>query len=121
MIRVWGGGTYEDESFYSACDELGIMVWQDFMFGCGQYPAYQAFLDNVKVEAEQAVKRLRHHPSIVVFAGNNEGDRSPLHVKPVQFLTRSYIDRLHSRGVSGQHSSSRSKGDLRRHTAGDGC
>ncbi|VDC02568.1 unnamed protein product [Peniophora sp. CBMAI 1063] len=72
MVRVWGGGTYEDESFYDTCDELGILVWQDFMFGCGQYHAYKEFVDNVKVEAEQAVKRLRDHPSIIIFAGNNE-------------------------------------------------
>ncbi|KAI0036030.1 glycoside hydrolase family 2 protein [Vararia minispora EC-137] len=72
MVRVWGGGIYENDVFYDICDELGILVWQDFMFGCGQYPAYDALLKNVEVEAEQAVKRLRHHPSIVIFAGNNE-------------------------------------------------
>ncbi|OBZ77132.1 Beta-mannosidase B [Grifola frondosa] len=58
--------------FYDICDELGILVWQDFMFGCGQYPAYDSFTRSVEVEAEQNVKRLRHHPSIVIFAGNNE-------------------------------------------------
>lgn len=72
MIRVWGGGIYEHDSFYDTCDELGILVWQDFMFGCGQYPAYDSFLESVKEEAVQNVKRLRHHPSIVIFAGNNE-------------------------------------------------
>ncbi|KAL1937730.1 hypothetical protein VTO73DRAFT_12883 [Trametes versicolor] len=72
MIRVWGGGIYEADAFYDICDELGIMVWQDFMFGCGQYPAYDSFTKSVEVEAEQNVKRLRHHPSIVIFAGNNE-------------------------------------------------
>ncbi|KAI0637996.1 glycoside hydrolase family 2 protein [Trametes polyzona] len=72
MIRVWGGGIYEADVFYDICDELGIMVWQDFMFGCGQYPAYDSFTKSVEVEAEQNVKRLRHHPSIVIFAGNNE-------------------------------------------------
>lgn len=72
MIRVWGGGIYEADVFYEACDELGILVWQDFMFGCGQYPAHKAFRESVKVEAEQAVKRLRDHPSVVIFAGNNE-------------------------------------------------
>ncbi|KAL5507967.1 hypothetical protein ACEPAH_5585 [Sanghuangporus vaninii] len=72
MVRVWGGGIYEADSFYDICDELGILVWQDFMFGCGQYPAYDSFLKIIKVEAEQNVKRLRHHPSIVIFAGNNE-------------------------------------------------
>ncbi|KAJ7068225.1 glycoside hydrolase family 2 protein [Mycena amicta] len=72
MIRVWGGGIYEADVFYDICDELGILVWQDFMFGCGQYPAYQSFLDSVQTEAEQNVRRLRHHPSVVIFAGNNE-------------------------------------------------
>ncbi|KAI0268237.1 glycoside hydrolase family 2 protein [Gloeopeniophorella convolvens] len=72
MIRVWGGGIYEDDIFYNICDELGILVWQDFMFGCGQYPAYDTFLATVKLEAEQNVQRLRHHPSIVILAGNNE-------------------------------------------------
>ncbi|PPR06573.1 hypothetical protein CVT24_001754 [Panaeolus cyanescens] len=72
MIRIWGGGIYEYDVFYDICDELGILVWQDFMFGCGQYPAYDSFLDSVREEAVQNVKRLRHHPSIVIFAGNNE-------------------------------------------------
>ncbi|KDR83785.1 hypothetical protein GALMADRAFT_133195 [Galerina marginata CBS 339.88] len=72
MIRVWGGGIYEYDDFYSICDELGILVWQDFMFGCGQYPAYDSFLSSVREEAIQNVKRLRHHPSVVIFAGNNE-------------------------------------------------
>lgn len=72
MVRIWGGGIYEHDAFYDICDELGLLVWQDFMFGCGQYPAYDSFLESVEVEAEQNVKRLRHHPSIVIFAGNNE-------------------------------------------------
>ncbi|KAF9263450.1 glycoside hydrolase family 2 protein [Marasmius fiardii PR-910] len=72
MIRVWGGGIYEADAFYDICDELGILVWQDFMFGCGQYPAYDSFLKLVQEEAEQNVKRIRHHPSVVIFAGNNE-------------------------------------------------
>ncbi|TFK43576.1 glycoside hydrolase family 2 protein [Crucibulum laeve] len=72
MIRVWGGGIYEYDVFYDICDELGILVWQDFLFGCGQYPAYDSFLESVTEEAIQNVKRLRHHPSVVIFAGNNE-------------------------------------------------
>ncbi|KAI1384087.1 glycoside hydrolase family 2 protein [Hypoxylon trugodes] len=72
MIRVWGGGIYEEQAFYDACDELGILVWQDFMFGCGNYPAWPELLDSIKREAEENVKLLRHHPSIVIFAGNNE-------------------------------------------------
>ncbi|CZT03922.1 hypothetical protein WAI453_011028 [Rhynchosporium graminicola] len=72
MIRVWGGGIYEEQAFYDACDELGILVWHDFMFGCGNYPAFPEFLALVKTEAEENLKLLRHHPSIIIWAGNNE-------------------------------------------------
>lgn len=56
----------------SACDEMGVLVWQDFMFGCGLYPSYDKINQSITIEAEQAVKRLRDHPSVVIFAGNNE-------------------------------------------------
>lgn len=72
MLRVWGGGIYEPDDFYELCDELGILVWQDFMFGCSLYPGDEAFLDNVRQEAIDNVKRLRNHPSIVIWVGNNE-------------------------------------------------
>lgn len=72
MIRVWGGGIFEEQAFYDACDELGVLVWQDFMFGCGNYPGFPEYLKLVKAEAEENVKLLRHHPSIVIWAGNNE-------------------------------------------------
>lgn len=72
MVRVWGGGIYERNDFYELCDEMGLLVWQDFMFGCSLYPGDQAFLDNVRQEAIDNVKRLRNHPSIVIWAGNNE-------------------------------------------------
>ncbi|KAF9895211.1 hypothetical protein FE257_000113 [Aspergillus nanangensis] len=72
MIRVWGGGCYEDDSFYQACDELGVLVWQDFMFGCGNYPTWPDLLASVEKEAIYNVRRLRHHPSIVIYVGNNE-------------------------------------------------
>ena len=72
MIRVWGGGVYEEQAFYDACDEFGILVWQDFMFGCGNYPAFPEILDLIKTEAEENLRLLRHHPSIVIWAGNNE-------------------------------------------------
>ncbi len=72
MLRVWGGGIYENERFYDLCDELGIMVWQDFMFACGMYPGDASFLQNVENEAIENVKRLRHHPSIALWCGNNE-------------------------------------------------
>lgn len=72
MLRIWAGGIYEESALYEACDEMGILVWQDFMFACGNYPTYPEFLDSVKREAVANVKRLRHHPSIVIWAGNNE-------------------------------------------------
>lgn len=72
MIRVWGGGIYEDDAFYDECDRRGILVWQDFCFACGQYPWDQEFVDSVKEEAAQAIKRLRSHPSLAIWAGNNE-------------------------------------------------
>jgi beta-mannosidase len=72
MLRVWGGGIYESDDFYDLCDEMGILVWQDFMFGCSLYPGDQAFLESVRQEATDNVKRLRNHPSIVIWVGNNE-------------------------------------------------
>jgi beta-mannosidase len=72
MTRVWGGGIYEDNAFYDICDELGILVWQDFMFACGVYPVWPTFSDSIQAEAENNIRRLRHHPSIVIWAGNNE-------------------------------------------------
>ncbi|MBI3585516.1 MAG: glycoside hydrolase family 2 protein [Ignavibacteriales bacterium] len=72
MIRVWGGGIYEQNVFYELCDRLGLMVWQDFMFACGEYPEQQWFLQQVQDEATKVVKRLRNHPSIVLWCGNNE-------------------------------------------------
>ena len=72
MLRVWGGGFYEQDIFYDLCDRLGLMVWQDFMFACGEYPEHPWFLRQVRDEAEKAVARLRNHPSIVLWCGNNE-------------------------------------------------
>ncbi len=74
MLRVWGGGIYEQDIFYGLCDEYGIMVWQDFMFACSMYPGDQAFLDNVRAEAEDNIRRLRNNPCIVLWCGNNEID-----------------------------------------------
>ncbi len=72
MLRVWGGGIYESDLFYDLCDEAGILIWQDFMFACAMFPGDQPFLDNVRQEAIDNVKRLRNHPSIALWCGNNE-------------------------------------------------
>ncbi|MFD0671445.1 glycoside hydrolase family 2 protein [Cohnella sp. GCM10027633] len=79
MLRVWGGGIYEMDIFYELCDEYGLLVWQDFMFACSMYPGDQAFLDNVRAEAEDNVRRLRNHPSIALWCGNNEIDAAWQH------------------------------------------
>jgi beta-mannosidase len=76
MLRVWGGGIYEDDYFYDLCDQYGINVWQDFMFAGTMVPGDKAFFDNVKEEVQYQVKRLRHHPSIVLWCGNNESDEA---------------------------------------------
>tara|TARA_R110002126_G_scaffold30602_2_gene99821 strand:+ start:8339 stop:10804 length:2466 start_codon:yes stop_codon:yes gene_type:complete len=72
MLRVWGGGIYEDKAFYEMCDKYGILVWQDFMFACSFFPGTPEFLENVKQEAIDNVIRLRNHPSIALWCGNNE-------------------------------------------------
>lgn len=72
MLRVWGGGIYENDVFYDLCDEYGIMIWQDFMFACSMYPAEGALLDNIRQEAVDNVKRLRNHACIALWCGNNE-------------------------------------------------
>ena len=72
MLRVWGGGIYETEAFYDLCDEFGILVWQDFMFSCSMYPADASFLENVRREAVDQLKRLRNHPCVALWCGNNE-------------------------------------------------
>ncbi|MCC7229490.1 MAG: glycoside hydrolase family 2 protein [Fimbriimonadaceae bacterium] len=74
MLRVWGGGLYESDDFYDLCDELGILVWQDFPFGCSYYPDTGEWLDTVRVEAEYNVKRLRNHPCLALWCGNNENE-----------------------------------------------
>ncbi|MCW3168402.1 glycoside hydrolase family 2 protein [Chryseobacterium sp. 09-1422] len=76
MIRIWGGGIYEDDEFYKACDENGILVWQDFMFAGSFYPSDEDFLNNVKEEVRDQVNRLQNHPSIALWCGNNEIDEA---------------------------------------------
>jgi beta-mannosidase len=79
MVREWGGGIYEMDDFYNICDELGLIVWQDFMFGGDMYPGDAEFLENVRQEAIDQVKRLRNHPSIVIWCGNNEVETGWMH------------------------------------------
>lgn len=72
MLRVWGGGVYEDDIFYKLCDENGIMVWQDFMFACSMYPADSVFISGLIEEVNEQTIRLRNHPCISLWCGNNE-------------------------------------------------
>ncbi|MGW0605294.1 glycoside hydrolase family 2 protein [Streptomyces sp. NPDC002640] len=72
LVRVWGGGIYEDDAFYETCDELGLMVWQDFLFACAAYPEEQPLRSEVEAEARDNVVRLMPHPSLVLWNGNNE-------------------------------------------------
>ncbi|MCG8608563.1 hypothetical protein MJD09_26700, partial [bacterium] len=89
MIRVWGGGIYEEDIFYQLCDELGLLVWQDFMFACGAYPEHEEFLQNISEEVKQNVRRLQHHPCLALWCGNNENEwnwfkeqRQPVQLMP---------------------------------------
>ena len=72
MLRIWGGGYYPEDMFYDLCDRYGILLWQDFMFACGIYPADADFFENVRVEAVENVRRLRHHAALALWCGNNE-------------------------------------------------
>ncbi|WP_449398805.1 glycoside hydrolase family 2 protein [Chryseobacterium wanjuense] len=76
MIRVWGGGIYEDDEFYKACDENGILVWQDFMFAGSFYPGDENFQQNVELEVKDQINRLQNHPSLALWCGNNEIDEA---------------------------------------------
>ncbi|XP_004401913.1 PREDICTED: beta-mannosidase [Odobenus rosmarus divergens] len=73
-LRVWGGGIYEQDEFYRLCDELGIMVWQDFMFACALYPTDRDFMNSVRAEVAHQIRRLKYHPSIIAWSGNNENE-----------------------------------------------
>lgn len=74
IVRVWGGGVYEDDEFYNLCDELGLLVWQDFMFACGSYPEDDDFIANVNEEVTQNVLRIQHHACLAIWCGNNENE-----------------------------------------------
>lgn len=76
MLRIWGGGIYEDDAFYNLCDKYGILIWQDMMFACGMFPADEEYLENVANEVRDNVIRLRNHPSIALWNGNNENEIS---------------------------------------------
>ena len=71
-LRVWGGGQFENDIFYELCDEAGLMIWHDLLFACAFYPGDKAFLDSVEMELRDNIRRLRNHPSIVMWNGNNE-------------------------------------------------
>jgi len=106
MLRIWGGGYYQSNDFFDIADELGLMVWHDFMFGGGMPPAYDAeFRANVVMEARDNIRRLRHHPSLVLWCGNNEeevtwrnwdwGNRKGLEAADPEFAARvwqGYVD-----------------------------
>jgi beta-mannosidase len=79
ILRCWGGNVYEDTLFFHLCDQKGIMVWQDFAFACALYPQDRSFLDRIRAEAEAVVRKLRNHPSIVLWSGDNEIDVAYLH------------------------------------------
>ncbi|XP_055949322.1 beta-mannosidase-like [Argiope bruennichi] len=76
MLRVWGGGIYETDEFYETADRLGLLIWQDLMFACALYPTYQDFLSSISTEVTQQVRRLQHHPSLLLWAGNNENEQA---------------------------------------------
>ncbi len=74
LIRVWGGGYYPDDYFYDICDELGLMVWQDFMFACAIYNLTDEFETNITAEFVDNIRRIRSHPSLALWCGNNENE-----------------------------------------------
>ena len=84
-VRVWGGGYYPEDWFYDLCDELGLMVWQDFMFACAVYDLTPDFEANIREEFIDNVKRLRHHASLGLWCGNNEME---MFVKQGEWVTK---------------------------------
>ena len=92
MLRVWGGGIYEEDIFYDLCDRLGILVWQDFMFACNMYPGDSSFLESVRAEATDNVIRLRNHPCLALWCGNNEVEEAWKHWSWQKQLGYSFSD-----------------------------
>ncbi len=74
MLRIWGGGIFQDDQFYGLCDKYGILLWHDLMFACAMYPSDRQFYESVKRELVDNIKRIRNHPSIALYCGNNEND-----------------------------------------------
>lgn len=103
MVRCWGGNVYEDHEFFDFCDRFGILVWQDFAMGCATYPQDDDLASRLKVEVEFIVRKLRQHPSIALWAGDNECDIAavfwrPTHIDPsLNRLTREVIPRTLNR------------------------
>lgn len=73
-VRVWGGGIVQQAAFYDYCSEQGLLVWQEFLFGCAMYPTNTAFLSNVREEVRDMVRQLSYSPSILLWSGNNENE-----------------------------------------------
>jgi beta-mannosidase len=92
MIRLWGGGIYEKEIFYDLCDELGLLVWHDFMFACALYPGDAAFLKSVRHEAAHQVQRLAHRACLALWCGNNELEQKPADILKKKSRVRAYED-----------------------------
>lgn len=93
-VRIWGGGIYPSDAFYEICDELGLIVWQDFMFACAFYNMDdQALLDTIQEEIKDNAKRLYHHPSLMLFCGNNENETAAVHwfIPSVEVSKRMYL------------------------------
>jgi beta-mannosidase len=91
MIRVWGGGLYEQSDFYDLCDELGLLVWHDFLFSCSLYPGAPEFLENVTAEATEATRSLAHRPCLVLWCGNNELEHFIEHIKKSPERERAFL------------------------------
>jgi beta-mannosidase len=101
MVRVWGGGVYESEDFYDLCDEMGLLVWQDFMFACTLYPGDAAFIASARAEAEHQVRRLRHRACLALWCGNNEvwGNNPHELLDPEKTELRADYERLFHRAL----------------------
>jgi beta-mannosidase len=74
VLRIWGGGIYEQPIFYELCDQLGVLIWQDFMFACSAYPDNDFFVENIRKEVKEKISDLQYHPSITIWCGNNENE-----------------------------------------------